>query len=247
MTIESKPFLGRCKECDYAVFAAAEDIAKVEDLRQVTAGGAATMVQGHYGVLARCPDNHRVFPLKRIEGTFSEDFKCDSRCLNAKARKCTCSCGGMNHGRGHAVQIQPATAQPKAQVVTGMSLYKDDPNWDIARHEQEQQKFASELSEEAQFTKQHLGKEGEKIFFEAKLLRRVESDHSTLYAFMTEVRTPITGVLLGLAEIKWWKPDFVDDPGYEIGEVYKLKAKVKRLEDDPKWGKSTLVTYLEEV
>jgi hypothetical protein len=102
-------------------------------------------------------------------------------------------------------------------------------------------------SEEVQFAKQHLGEEGEKIYFDAKLMRRIESDTSTLYVFMTEVRTPITGELLGLAEIKWWKPDFVDDPGFAPGEVYKLKAKVKRLDDDPKWGKSTIVTYLEEV
>lgn len=35
--------------------------------------------------------------------------------------------------------------------------------------------------------------------------------------------------------------------GFFEGEVYKLKAKVKRHDSDPKWGKSTVVTYLEEV
>jgi hypothetical protein len=30
--------------------------------------------------------------------------QCDSRCLNATGRvmKCECSCGGKNHGKGHA-------------------------------------------------------------------------------------------------------------------------------------------------
>lgn len=28
--------------------------------------------------------------------------RCDSRCYNAKGGKCTCCCGGMNHGKGLA-------------------------------------------------------------------------------------------------------------------------------------------------
>jgi hypothetical protein len=76
---------------------------------------------------------------------------------------------------------------------------------------------------------------------------RREINGTILFVFMTEVRTPITGEFLGEAKIEWWKPDWLDDPGYEVGEVYKLKAKVKRRNDDPRWGKSTVVTYLEEV
>ena len=32
---------------------------------------------------------------------------CDSRCLNAtgKVMKCECSCGGKNHGKGHALAV----------------------------------------------------------------------------------------------------------------------------------------------
>jgi hypothetical protein len=187
------------------------------------------MSRGPRGVLSRCPQNHKVFRLEQIEGTYSEDFKCDARCLNAKARKCTCSCGGMNHGRGHAVQIVPVTppARMRSQLEGGTLGDKQPPM--------------------KEYSKQHLGEVGEKVYFEAKLTRRIEGDDSTLYVFLTEVRTPITNELLGEAEIKWWKPSYVDDPGFGPGEVYKLKAKVKRLDDDPKWGKSIIVTYLEEV
>jgi hypothetical protein len=238
MTTESKPFLGRCKHegCDYAVFATDEDLSPANELRDVQPGGAYRV--GGRGVLGRCPQNHRVFPLKRIEGTYSEDFKCDSRCLNAKGHTCKCSCGGINHGRGHAVQVQPVatTVANKRYAVPG-----EDANERIGRVVAEQQ------AEEVRYPKQHIGVEGEKIYFEAKLDRYKEINDSVLYVFLTEVRTPITGELLGEAKIEWWMPDFVDDPNFKIGEVYKLKAKVKAHKDDPHWGKSTVVTYLEEV
>jgi hypothetical protein len=241
MTTESKPFLGRCKHegCDYAVFAADEDIGKVDDLRHVLPGGAATMVQGSYGVLARCPENHRVFPLKRIEGTYSEDFKCDSRCLNAKRHKCTCSCGGLNHGRGHAVTPVVLNANARqGEIRRGVEAQGYDKT---------EAHVIAEQADDVRYPKQHLGEVDGKIYFDGKLMRRVESDDSTLYVFLTEVRTPITGELLGEAEIKWWKPSYIDDPGFGAGEIYKLKAKVKRHDSDPKWGKSTVVTYLEEI
>src|ERR1700677_305954 len=130
MMTESKPFLGRCKECDYAVFAAAEDIPSGQTYRDVLAGGVCRVRGREFG---RCTNGHKFFPLNQIEGTYSEDFKCDSRCLNAKARKCTCSCGGMNHGRGHAVQIQPV--QVTAQVIYD----KEAPTTKDVQREIEQQ------------------------------------------------------------------------------------------------------------
>lgn len=252
MTTESKPFLGRCKQCDYAVFATQEDIGKVDELRQILPGGAATMVQGHYGVLARCPENHRVFPLKRIEGTYSEDFKCDSRCLNAKRHKCTCSCGGLNHGRGHAVTPVGLTVQNRPGANPGI-LLPNERQGEI-RHRVEAQDYdkaeahmIAEQADDVRYPKQHIGEVGRKVCFDGKLDHRRLANDTVLYVFLTEVRTPITGELLGEAKIEWWKPDWVDDPEYVEGKVYKLEAKVKRHDDSPKWGKATVVTYLEEV
>lgn len=222
---DTKPYLGRCKSCDYAVFTTEEDLPSVIAPRDVLAGGAYRL---GINVVGRCPNGHKMFRLQQIEGTFSEDFKCDSRCLNAKGRKCTCSCGGMNHGRGHAVKVVP--------VQVNVSVRYDPP-------EQPQ----DEKPEDFRNTKQYLGQVAEKIYFDGKLVDRREVNDTILFIFMAEVRTPITGEFLGEAKVEWWKPDWLDDPGFEVGEVYKLKAKVKRHDDNPRWDKSTVVTYLEEV
>lgn len=94
------PLLGRCKECDFALFvASASDAVPADGLRDVRNDGRAYRTND--GFLARCPNRHKVFVLRRIKGTYSEAHECDARCLNAKGHSCTCSCGGLNHGRGH--------------------------------------------------------------------------------------------------------------------------------------------------
>jgi hypothetical protein len=37
-----------------------------------------------------------------IRGTYSSVHACDARCIYAKGPDCECSCGGANHGVGHA-------------------------------------------------------------------------------------------------------------------------------------------------
>lgn len=110
-TPATKPYLGKCKikGCDYALFASPESIKDAENFSYVKKGLGAFRV-GHEGVFARCTEGHKFFKLNRIEGTYSKDHKCDSRCLDAKGHKCTCSCGGMNHGRGHAVEVVEVVA-----------------------------------------------------------------------------------------------------------------------------------------
>jgi hypothetical protein len=106
-----QPYLGRCKKCDYALFATPEDVREADNAK---AGGPPVNV-GNGQIMGRCTNGHPWFRLKRIKGTYSKDHKCDSRCLNAKGHDCTCSCGGANHGRGHAVQVVEASALP-AQI-----------------------------------------------------------------------------------------------------------------------------------
>jgi hypothetical protein len=112
-TATTENFLGKCKEkdCDYVIFATGEDVQKAEDFKAVRAGTGVFHVayKGHF---ARCTQGHKVFPCKRVKGTYSADHKCDSRCLNARGWSCTCSCGGANHGRGHVATVVQASELP---------------------------------------------------------------------------------------------------------------------------------------
>jgi hypothetical protein len=258
MTAESKPFLGRCKQCDYAVFTTEEDIGKVNDLAGVQAGRTAMRVSGRGGVVARCTNNHRVFSLRRIEGTYSEDFKCDSRCMNAKGHKCKCSCGGLNHGRGHAVQLQSlGTAVANINEgygitgvrVGGQSISNDELR---GRREDEEdtaaeRRLIAAQAKDMRYPKQHIGEIGEKVYFTGELRQKREINDSILHVFYTEVHSAPHNEFVGEAKVEWWMPASVPDPGFEMGEVYDLKAKVKRHDHHPKWGNATVVTYLEEV
>jgi hypothetical protein len=113
----NQPLLGRCKECDYALFATDEDLVQAESFRDIKQTGVVyRMLLPLEAFFARCPQRHKVFVLNRIKGTYSKDHKCDARCLNAKGHDCTCSCGGANHGRGHtAVHV----ATEKVQLLVG--------------------------------------------------------------------------------------------------------------------------------
>lgn len=104
-------YLGRCAQCDYALFATPELLHNADDFKAVKAGAGAFNVE-NIGVFARCTSGHRVFGMKRVKGTYSESHKCDARCLNAKGHDCTCSCGGANHGRGHVAAVVEATPTP---------------------------------------------------------------------------------------------------------------------------------------
>jgi hypothetical protein len=116
-TTTEMPLLGRCKECDYALFVApGQNTVEAESFRDVKGDGRAYRV-GNDGFFGRCPNRHKLFALKRIRGTYSADHKCDARCLNAKGHTCTCSCGGLNHGRGFAVtNIVEASDRPVTQA-----------------------------------------------------------------------------------------------------------------------------------
>jgi hypothetical protein len=123
---DTSPYLGRCKHegCSYALFATSEQVRSADDWKAVTAGSGPHRVP-NYGVFARCPDRHKVFPLRQIKGTYSKDHKCDARCLNAKGHECTCSCGGMNHGRGYAVEVQTVTHAVEAPKSQGERMVTD--------------------------------------------------------------------------------------------------------------------------
>jgi hypothetical protein len=193
-------YLGRCKDCDYALFATPQDIRQGDN---ALAGGPAVDV-GNGQIMGRCTNGHRWFPLKAVKGTFSAEHQCDSRCLNAKGHSCTCSCGGANHGRGHAVAV--VEASNIASVPT--------PKLDAG--------FLGEVDK-------HIVGE-----VTVKSTRDINND-KTLYTFVTDAGHVV----------KWFAPSFAN-PQWARGERHKIRAKVRKHEDHPDFGKSTLVTYVEE-
>jgi hypothetical protein len=170
------------------------DVREANSFSDVKAGVAYRV---NNGIFSRCDRGHRVFALRRIDGTYSKDHKCDARCLNAKGWKCTCSCGGANHGRGYAV-VHEAHAEVELRF---------------------------------------LGEVDKHITGQVKIIRTYEGGSGTIYTFMT---------LDDTAKLTWFAPVYAD-PSWKEGETFLLRAKVKRHEDDPKYGKSTIVTYIERI
>lgn len=196
MTSTETTYLGRCKECNYALFATEADLKPARDFREMKAGAGAYCIVGGRDVFGRCTTGHKVFTLKPVKGTYSAEHQCDARCLNAKGYTCTCSCGGVNHGRGHAAVVK------------------------------------AEDTHEPGF----LGEEGKHIVGNVVIKAIRELQDSRLYSFVTDAGD----------SIKWFAPSFAD-PQWEQGSRHKIRARVKRHEDHPQYGKSTLVTYVEEV
>jgi hypothetical protein len=54
-----------------------------------------------YALSAECPEHGR-YRLEPIWGETVADIKCGASCRNATGPSCDCSCGGHNHGMGHA-------------------------------------------------------------------------------------------------------------------------------------------------
>lgn len=203
MATTTNNYLGKCKECDYVIFATREDVQPAETFRDVLKGAGVFRV-GNNGFFARCQSGHKVFPVKAIKGTYSEAHQCDSRCLNAKGWSCTCSCGGANHGRGHVATVVKASELPK------------------------------------QTERKHLGEVGKHIRGQVTLTRVRKNGNmaptKALFVFHTKDGDEIT----------WWVPSEYA-PEWEEGWTGTIRAKVIRHEDHERFGKSTVVIYVEEV
>lgn len=64
-----------------------------------------------------CPD-HGPYRLEQVIGETVPSVACGARCTNAVGPVCDCSCGGANHGRGHAAPVQTSIDGHEAPVVT---------------------------------------------------------------------------------------------------------------------------------
>jgi hypothetical protein len=223
MAQTTQNYLGRCKECEYVIFATSEDVQQAEGFREVTAGTGVYRV-GNNGCFARCTNRHKVFPCKLVKGTYSEAHQCDARCLNAKGNDCTCSCGGANHGRGHVATVTQASELPgRTQGSVRDALVRraveTDPSLTPARP-----------------LGRHLGEVGKHIKGEVKIARVLKLVNSMLYKFITEAGD----------NIDWFVPHTYD-PGWDEGRTLTIRAKVIRHESHERFGNSTVVIYVEEV
>jgi hypothetical protein len=44
----------------------------------------------------------RVVVMRRVKGEYNPKIPCNAKCLMGKSLDCSCSCGGLNHGKGHS-------------------------------------------------------------------------------------------------------------------------------------------------
>jgi hypothetical protein len=245
-------YLGKCKECDYVIFATASDVQDAEGFREVT-GGTGVYRVGNNGCFARCTNRHKVFPCKIVKGTYSQDHKCDSRCLNAKGWDCTCSCGGANHGRGHVATVVQAAELHAIEKGNAIARRHGVPE-EIAPRSPSTDQFYNEMRAArtvgplisgatlapiapAPAARKHLGTPGDHITGEV-FVKTVKSlaNGSVLYSFRT---------VNGGHIIKWFAPGYAD-PSFEVGSTHKIRAKVKS-HGEFNGTPETVVTYVEEV
>lgn len=232
----ASPYLGRCKDCDYALFTAAEDVREADN---AVAGGPAVNI-GNGQVMGRCPSRHRWFNLKRIDGTYSEVHECDSRCLNARGWKCTCSCGGMNHGRGHVANVvQAPSVAPKATQVDTLVQETHYVPVPVASPQEPSTEAPVGYSPIVPPRDVWIGEVGKWITGTAIVERVAEYNVPA-----GSIARPYTFLTNKGAEIVWWCPMSVD-PAFDEGERVTFRAKVKAHNEHPRFGKSTVVTYLE--
>lgn len=239
---EQKPVLGRCKDCDYALWSAPADIHTADTLNDVVPGTAYRM-SDKGNLLARCPNRHKVFRLIQVEGEFNPDVKCDGRCEGARGHVCVCACGGMNHGRAHHAIVENVSegterfGDAKQQLVLS-ALSGPEREEQRQRESDEQQVIDAEAEATTRIVNDALfGEVGEQITGRALVTHEQDVSDATLYLF----RAFVDG---NFGTVKWFKPSYIDVP-YAKGDSITFKAKVKRHETE--YGNTTLVTYFEGV
>jgi len=253
-TTETPRYLGRC-QCGYALSATPEDAQVVTRYGEMNDTSVPYRMGAQYYV--RCPERHKPFKLFRVEGTYSEDFQCDSRCENAKGHICKCSCGGLNHGIAYAVQptqvenLGAAVANANEKYgVTGVEVGGASySNEELRSRPTKAEMDAREDDEYAEHVRDRektrrpekvflVGEEGEEVFVTGKLIAKKDTANSTLYTFVVKVGDDE-------AIVKSFVPAFaIPDPDPEVRDMVEFRAIIKEHQDHPEYGKSTLVNYL---
>jgi len=109
-TTKTATYIGRCRKGCHGVVRVQARV----DVRTFPGAygrrGVSVVVTFPHGETYRCEDSSRVFfvclcgkhvEFRRVVGRVSE-HKCGAKCLASTSGVCECSCGGRNHGAGHA-------------------------------------------------------------------------------------------------------------------------------------------------
>lgn len=101
---QTKRLIYHCKRCGYTL---TRDIQYKVELSGEYGTEEGAFPDYHYTTIAEkrmdCPTCSkstfkRSIKANAVEGHFNPDHECDSECLHATSVKCSCGCGGANHG-----------------------------------------------------------------------------------------------------------------------------------------------------
>jgi hypothetical protein len=102
-TVRSKTVrtIGACRKCGKVHIGEILVVARLPDSDEPWRGGRPPLATSteRAGAPIVCCERH--VAMQRVQGR-KTDHVCDVRCTEAKGHKCECSCGGANHGAGHA-------------------------------------------------------------------------------------------------------------------------------------------------
>ncbi len=110
-TSEFQRFNVKCRGCKAPVSVLAAELrtenncpikAEPFGYAMVTDKGEATRSHGGYDCVVTCKACGAQSVARPVLGRIVKAKKCDARCLASTGHNCECSCGGKNHGAGHA-------------------------------------------------------------------------------------------------------------------------------------------------
>lgn len=94
-----------CRKCKSAhsieVTITTERTYRSDRIGEVARRRSVALLDGSVAPAGReCCD--RSWDYRSVDGRVNEKIKCNARCTHSKGFVCECSCGGKNHGAGHA-------------------------------------------------------------------------------------------------------------------------------------------------
>jgi hypothetical protein len=97
----NKRFNGKCKGCGLKVSMFVASIASVGKIGSVLDEHGTEMTGTWDNGVIRYPhkcETHVRITLRPVQGKYSAEHVCNSKCMASLGHDCECSCGGKNHG-----------------------------------------------------------------------------------------------------------------------------------------------------
>lgn len=108
--METKRLIYHCKKCGYTI---AQDVTYDLYVMDLSARDMVYALDRPYRIVATryidCPvcskpSFKKAIMANAVESHYNPDHECSDECLHAVTVKCSCACGGANHGAGHLPQ-----------------------------------------------------------------------------------------------------------------------------------------------